>query len=125
MSVSYVGFKAWGFGFDAHLTMVWTDTLTVEQTIEIREVLKASISPHYFSLAKRLDFALFGPDEDIPVLLVDPHEEVHALREVLADHPLIPNPSQYPWNPHVTLKFEPYQPLVIPPIIKLSHLDVY
>lgn len=122
---SYIGFKAWGFGFDAHLTMVWTDALTDQQVFDIREVLHATVSTSYFSLAKRKGITLFGPNNDIPVLTVQPHEELHVLREVLAEHPLIPNPSEYPWNPHVTLGFEHMQPLVIPPIIKLSHLDVY
>jgi 2'-5' RNA ligase len=122
---SYIGFKAWGFGFDAHLTMVWTNKLDANQVREISQILRNSVSPSYFSLAKRLDFAMFGPDQDIPVLLVDPHEEIHVLREVLVEHPNIPNPSEYPWNPHITLKLVPRQPLVIPPIIKLSHLDVY
>lgn len=122
---TYIGFKAWGFGFDAHLTMVWTDVLSDRQVEDIRKILHANVSSSYFSLAKRLSIEMFGPNKDIPVLTVEPHEELYVLREVLAEHPAIPNPSEFSWNPHITLKAEPMQPLVIPPVIKLSLLDVY
>lgn len=122
---NYIGFKAWGFGYDAHLTMVYTGPLTEDQVQEIRRVLLASVSSSYFSLAKRMEIAMFGPNQDLPVLIVDPHEEIHVLREVLSEHPSIPNSSEFSWNPHVTLKFQEMQPLVVPPVIKLSHLDVY
>lgn len=121
----YIGFKAWGLGFDAHLTMVYTGPLVEEQVIEIREILLRSVPSTFYSLAKRDEITMFGENNEIPVVLVDPHDEVRSLREVLTENPLIPNPSQWMWNPHITLKFIENQPLVIPSLIKLSHLDVY
>lgn len=122
---TYIGFKAWGLGFDAHLTMVYTGPLVKEQVEEIREFLLKNVSSTFWSIARRDGIAMFGEDSDIPVVLVTPNDEIMAIREMLISNYLIPNPSQWDWNPHITLKFPSSQPVVIPSIIKLAHLDVY
>lgn len=121
---NYIGFKAWGLGYDAHLTLIYTGDLSDQQVTELRTLLLKTVPSTFYSLAKRLEFAMFGPKHDVPVIKVECIEEVIILRESLLSYG-VPNPSEWGWNPHITLQLTPEQPLVIPSIFKLSHLDVY
>lgn len=124
---NYVGFKAWDMGFDAHLTVLFTGELEPQKELILQDILH-EIGPqtNYVYPHK---IALFGPDNDIPVLRVQANESLFLLREQLIKWG-VPNKSDYDFTPHITLKLphrgEPlFQTLHIPTIIKLSNLGYY
>lgn len=104
---NYIGYKALGMGFDAHLTLLYTGNLEEDQAKSIEEFL-LTIDPslnHFMGV--RQEIKMFGPNNDIPVVTVMVPDYIHKLRETLIKAE-IPNPSEFSWNPHVTLDLSVY-----------------
>lgn len=121
---NYIGFKAWGLGFDAHMTLLYTGDLSPEDEKTVENTISRAVNSSFYSVATRQYLDLFGPDLNVPVLRVSVMDELLALREhfIAAG---VPNPSEYHYNPHISLQFIENQPLVIPAYIRLSHLGLY
>ena len=99
---SYIGLKAWGFGVDAHLTLLYTGDLSPEQEEATQELVSRVVNSAFYSIATRVGFDLFGPQLNIPVLKVSVLDEVYALREYFIENG-VPNGSEFGFNPHITL----------------------
>ena len=122
LGYSYVGFKAWDMGFDAHLTVCYFGpSATVDTICEIDEIIK---QPKWQGPAwvQRDSLALFGPYENVPVLRVTVQPELLELREELERFSV----SKFlKWNPHITLDLDRPDVLHLPARIKLDDLGVY
>ncbi len=119
---NYIGLKANGMGFDAHLTVMYTGDLEPDQESHVENILSTLGSPAFY--VERDSIVMFGPNNNIPVLKVTPTLAMWNLRKIL-DSSHIPSPSEFPWNPHITLEFEPDSTLEIPPVIHLNQLGLY
>lgn len=121
---NYVGLKAVGMGFaSAHLTVMYTGDLDDVQATDVERALDKLGNPTFY--VERREIAMFGPMQDIPVVLIQPTMSLWGLRKALETDLRIPNPSEYDWNPHVTLEFEAGSILRIPPVIILHKLGLY
>lgn len=121
---NYIGFKAWGFGFDAHLTLLYTGNLTSDEEETVEKLISRAVNSSFYSVATRLSIDMFGPEFNVPVVRVNVLDEVLAIREYFISEG-VPNPSEFPFNPHVSLEFTENQPLVIPSHFRLSRLGLY
>ena len=69
--------------------------------------LREYVNPMAPFIAQVGEDALFGPDRDVPVKLVEPSKELLAVHRALVSvlH-YLPHPAQYrtPFNPHVSVK---------------------
>ncbi len=119
---NYIGLKAKGLGFDAHLTLMYTGDLTDEQEEHIEWLIQPYVR-EYDCFRHRIE--MFGPNHDIPVVTVNPEPAIWGLRNLLEMSHAIPNPSTLIWTPHITLKWEDPVTLHIPNRIKLTNLDLY
>ena len=124
MTKNYVGLKAVGMGFaSAHLTVICTGDLEAATEVSVQRALDNLGNPTFY--VERREIAMFGPMQDIPVVLIKPTMSLWGLRKALENDINIPNPSEYDWNPHITLEFEPGSILRIPPVIVLHKLGLY
>lgn len=118
---TYVGFKALDMGFDAHLTVCYFGPDATEKDLsEIQNILDAPMWSEPIWVVRK-DIALFGPDNDVPVLRVTTPAILGALHMELADYSV----SEYTWNPHITLDIDGADDIHIPVAIKLDHLGIY
>lgn len=118
---SYVGFKAWDMGFDAHMTVCYFGDEATEETLA--KIQKIVEDPYWQgpAFATRKGFELFGPDNDIPVATLSVPVGMHHLREELQQFSV----SQFTdWKPHITLDLEAPE-IRIPQVIRLDFLGVY
>ena len=121
---NYIGLKAWGFGFDAHMTLLYTGNLTSSEEKTVQDLISRAVTSSFYSVAVRANLDLFGPELNVPVLRMSVMDEIYALREHFISMG-VPNLSEYGFNPHITLQFVENQPLVIPSHFRLSHLGLY
>lgn len=128
---NYIGFKALDMGFDAHLTMLYTGDLSFDQVRDIEFALEHMSLKYNGDWVERKALDLFGPiDSDTlrattPVVVVNVSENLKMLREILIDMEF-PNPSEYPWNPHISLDFSSgMHTIKIPPMIRITNLGLY
>lgn len=118
---SYVGFKAYDMGFDAHLTVCYFgDKASGETVASINKILANPKwqGPAYVA-RKGLDF--FGPNNDIAVLKVAAPMYMWELRSELEQF----SASEWGWNPHITLELNGPETICLPAVIKLDKLGVY
>lgn len=117
----YVGYKAKGMGFDAHLTIVYFGYDASQETIDKVTEAVASFKPPRISFAERGFFDLFGPGAEVPVIRVNVHNVLYDFRSALEEF----SASEFPdWNPHITLDLR--APIIrIPETIKLMTPGVY
>lgn len=125
---TYVGLKANNMGFDAHLTVFYLGEITKLQETLAERVLE-DFDHNYHDqefYAHRTGIKLFGPNNDIPVMTVDPASgALPRLREMLEQHSYLPNPSEFDWNPHITIKLRYGTPIILPSLIMLTSLGLY
>jgi 2'-5' RNA ligase len=122
--LTYIGFKALGMGFDAHLTVIYTGRMNPEKEDKVRQLLdKVPMRDHYCDV-QRKRIALFGPTLTTPVVLVEVPGSLLTVRDKLIEAG-VPNPSQYKWNPHITLDIKTPGTITIPSTIILSNFDLY
>lgn len=126
--VSYVGMKAQNMGFvDAHLTVHYLGKYNLgryDSNSNIYRVAEFITKYAYKDTVvepKRIE--MFGPNKDIPVVTVDVFGWLRDLNSALQE--LHPSPSEYPWNPHITLPQLGYVDVQIPKSIKLTELSIY
>ena len=124
---NYIGFKAWDMGFNAHLTLVYTGEVGPQQELIIKDILHEIGEQTHYVYPHKL--ALFGPDNDIPVLRVRADESLFLLREQLIKWG-VPNKADYDFVPHITLQLPQTrvpsnEKLIIPIVIRLANLDFY
>lgn len=125
---TYVGLKANNMGFDAHLTVFYLGEITQVQEQLARRVLEDFdySYPNQIFYVERENISMFGPNNDIPVLTVMPMSgALERLRDMFADHAYLPNPSEFDWNPHITIKFKYGAPIILPGLIELTNLGLY
>jgi 2'-5' RNA ligase len=123
--MSYIGYKAQGMGFDAHLTILYLgrENLGPEKELEVVDFLEGD---SWLSAPKvmRQTIDLFGPNNDIPVIRVMVPPELTWLRnEALKE---FGNGSEFKdWNPHITLDLIHLDIVRIPFEIQLTDLGLY
>lgn len=125
---TYIGYKALGMGFDAHLTVMYLGQISkLQEDLAVR-FLKDHAEMFMFNdymTARRLKISMFGPNNNIPVVEVAVPNGLHKLRDDLENHSYLPSPSEFAWNPHITLKINGDDPIFIPSFITLTHLGLY
>ena len=117
----YVGFKTSALGFDAHLTLHY---LGLEEFVDhqgIEQVIKPYKGLTYY--ATRVGIDLFGPDNNIPVVTVALPTSLYNLKDLLES--VYPSPSEYEFDPHITLKFRAGETIHIPELIPINMLGIY
>lgn len=120
---TYIGFKAEGMGFDAHLTVLYTGPLDKDRTDAVKSILSTFAPINIW--VERKGIELFGPENNIPVVTVYTSETLINLRQKLLDYG-IPNASKFKeWNPHITLAVDPNKIIKIPAAIRLVNLGFY
>jgi 2'-5' RNA ligase len=121
---SYIGLKAWDMGFDAHFTLYYfgRENSRVEEMRYFLDEFKYA-TQYNGEFVRRASIDLFH--DDLPVVRVemDPYSQLHTLRNRLLDE--FKNVSQYEFTPHITLDLKEDCNIILPPMIKLSDLDVY
>jgi 2'-5' RNA ligase len=120
----YLGLKAWDMGYDAHLTVHYLGELSQEDKTRIAIWIdKHQLTNYHFHVA-RDSIAMFGPKNNIPVLKLRMiNDELTKLQQECEQ--IWGKVSDYPWNPHITLKFIPGQTIHIPELIRLSGFNLY
>lgn len=131
MEKTYVGLKAQGMGFDAHLTVHYCGNLTSTQERYIRFLLNEWDGPREFTVVPS-HIKMFGKNDfPVPVVVVsrfttDPENSGRSLIDLNNFlHDNFPSPSKFRWEPHITLKIPFRQDLHIPHEIRLTELDLY
>jgi hypothetical protein len=127
MQDNYIGFIASHMGFDAHLTVMYTGPLSDEQKASIG-IFLSNITTTEFVVCSRWEIAMFGPDNNIPVLRVIPTPYLWYLRRQIEKNEEIPKPSAFTdWNPHITLPdFGLYhKDIVLPSTIQLEGFGIH
>lgn len=125
---TYIGLKASDMGFDAHLTVMYLGKMNSEKETKVRDVIHRIGRQEFLVARKGIRF--FGEMFNIPVVLVEDVDEsarysLATLRKRL-EHPYgLKSKSEYPFNPHITLKFDHYNTVNIPLTIKLDRLGLY
>lgn len=79
---------------------------------ELAARLREYVNPMSPFIAKIGKDALFGPERDVPVKLVEPSKELIAVHRALVSVlQYLPHPTQYrtPFNPHVSVKESEFQ----------------
>lgn len=117
---SYVGVKAFGMGFDAHLTVYYFGDERDPDEVEAFIVNDIHKQREYYAVRKEI--AMFGYNHDIPVALVIPGPYLSKLQRKIVHH--FGQVSEFDWNPHITLKLD-HNDVIIPKIITLGQLGVY
>lgn len=119
MRPTYLGMKAQGMGFDAHLTIYYFG-----YDVDFREV-KDYIQEFrdYKARARRLGIDLFGPAKNIPVAVVWASTHLYTLNSMLTEK--FGKVSEFDWNPHITLDMGTVGDIYLPFMIELTDLDVY
>lgn len=121
---TYIGFKAHGFGFDAHLTVLYIGEQSPELVPHIREYLAETFRFSYPLRVLRESLDLFGPDRTIPVARVTVDNDMRSLRNSLERR--FENASQFKdWNPHISLDISVAQDIKLPYIIELTDFGLY
>lgn len=118
---AYVGLKALGMGFDAHLTLVYLGKIDFDTECRVKMIIE-DIGPVTMPVI-RDKIRMFGYGK-VPVVTVIYPEELVYLREQLVDMG-VPNPSDYSWNPHITIKLDHLSDIIIPKTIVLTNLGLY
>lgn len=119
---TYVAFKALDMGFDAHMTVIYLGKISVLQERLAQTIIDEF--PYLYQVGRN-NIEMFGPNNDIPVVTVIPPVGIWKLRKKLEQYSYLPNPSEYAWNPHITLDAKPNQVIIIPPAIRLTMLGLY
>lgn len=121
---NYVGLKTLNLGFDGHLTVLYTGDLDSDRASAAEWLVEEWLLKHsierFYAIPTEPD--LFGPNNDIPVIIVQPSPAILDLREYLLSQGL-PNPSEFPWTPHITIPF--LSPKFGASTIELGKLGVY
>jgi 2'-5' RNA ligase len=124
---TYVGLKAQGMGFDAHLTVHCLGKISI-----LQERLAVTVINNWLDFSngiyfvERMGIELFGPVNDIPVVKVGLiNDDLFELNRKFKQHSYLPDPSEFEWNPHITLNLKSNETIRIPKIIKLTDLGLY
>lgn len=120
--LSYIGMKA-DIIIDAHLTIVYLGQVDDAEIDHILEVLRVFKIPEIL-FTERLKIEMFGSHKDIPVVRVNPPQELYDLITYLGGHNIV-STAEYPWNPHITLNLSTEGTIVIPKFIPLYDLGLY
>lgn len=119
---NYIGLKADGMGFDAHLTLLDTGDIYSPLLQKYAESLVERWGGMDGSYVKRLELTQFGTKT---VVLVEVPEYIYNIRSLLVknwpDNPY----TRTTWVPHITLKYDHNEDIIIPNTIKLHSLGVY
>lgn len=121
MKKAYIGLRAWDMGFDAHLTVAFLGDIDQEREFYIREKIAQHRWDQRIFYVARKKIELFGPNNDIPVITVAVPLSLRGLVEEMA-HMGIEQNSEWPWNPHISLKLEDTDTIHIPVVIRLDKL---
>lgn len=121
-SKTYIGFKARGLGFaSAHVTMLYLGKQKNPQSIVNKlekEFNNVSVK------CRRGPIAMFGPNQDIPVLTLIPDLKLWGIRRQLeAMYPFYN--KTYGFNPHITLEMDTPSNICLPYTVELNYLDFY
>lgn len=110
-------------GFDAHMTLLFTGDLTKTKEYFIRGYLEKFDRHDAVYEVERKCISMFG-EGNIPVVEIIPTNFLSGLRLHMIESKF-PNPSEFGFNPHITLKLDHDEDIHIPRIIELTHLDLY
>lgn len=124
---NYIGWIANDMDFDAHCTFIYTGPLDTKDKADVNyrvESLKNNIDMRVTAVP--IGYAMFGPEYDIPVLRLKIQGE-NALREIRKTliKNGVPDPSEFGWNPHITLRLPTESTIHIPPLIKLTSFGLH
>jgi hypothetical protein len=131
---NYLGFKAYDMGYDAHLTLLYLGDMDDQGNREDRRRLNEVHEWIYRNIMRlsgdafvsRVDFAMLGPNNNIPVLKVAPPPELWTWRmKAIKD---LWNGSEFNnWSPHITLpNLETFQEkITLPNPIRLGNFGLY
>lgn len=123
---NYIGLQATGMGYDAHMTLLYTGNLTDSAEARVQRILDSlgtRLKYRVFSLDRK-SIEMYGPNKDIPVLTLHMHKDLQRIREQLIGKG-VPSPSEFGFNPHITLKLNHHYTVEIPPKIRLVGLGLY
>lgn len=116
----YIGLHANDMGFDAHLTIMYFGTLDKDRFEYTMDVLK-NIEPTIF-FATRTGIKSFGKKLSVPVVTVKFEDtSMNSFLRYLDEWDITSN-SEHSWNPHITIKLDHSETIMIPEYIKLSNL---
>lgn len=117
-----VAMEAHDMGFDAHLTVHYLgDDVPDEKLYEIRDTLEQSKYQGILYVLRK-SIKMFGPYGNIPVVTVSVPRELKNLNRRLQE--IYPTPSEYIWNPHITLD-QNAETIRIPTAIRLDKIGLY
>ena len=120
---NYIGFKARPMFFDAHLTVLYTGNLDSGREATTQSLITQFIG-HPELVVYPHKISMFGPKNNIPVIEVQPSDELIQIRKLLLDFGL-PSPSEFKWNPHITLPRYLDRDIYIPSVIHLVGFGIY
>ena len=127
MSKSYIGFKAMDMGFDAHVTMLYLGKLTPQEEAHcdsILSLLTLKLMNNWANnWAMRDELKMFGPNNDIPVVTLEKSDYLSSIRSTL--ELTFNSPSEYGFNPHITLDLNGMHTIRIPTAIRLVQFGLY
>ena len=121
---TYIGLKAQNMGFDAHLTVFYLGRNMNKEEVELVKALLFQIGTVDI-VVERSKIEMFSKDtpvvtvKSIPVL-----GDLYMLRKAIEQSGFV-SPSQYPFNPHISLRLNNGNDIHIPRFIKLNQLGLY
>ena len=121
---TYIGLKALGMGFDAHLTVFYLGRNMIQAEIEQVKALLYQIGTVEI-VVERNRIEMFS--RETPALTVKPIAvlgDLYNLRKIIEESGFV-SPSEYPFNPHITLRLNNGNDIHIPRFIKLNQLGLY
>jgi 2'-5' RNA ligase len=86
------------------------------------------IDNNYYQYVNTLDWALYGPDKNIPVVkleLSDTMEQIHHQIEVTLASVGIVSPSEFDYSPHVTVTTHAYENKQFPDWVLLKPAELW
>lgn len=120
----YIGLKAVGMGFDAHLTVHYVGEITPHQEDYLKLLLRRWGGARTFTVTRGTITNFRTSERPVPVVTVGHPVGLSLLQEFLSKN--FKGPSEWPWNPHISLHKAPVDcTITIPPRISLNKLDLY
>lgn len=117
---NYIGYKAEGMGFDAHLTLLYTGDLDSPLLLKYAESLVDRYGHTDGLEVIRDEIIMFGTN---PVVLLEVPLMLTEIHNLFVKHwPVVHSNA---WRPHITIKYNHDDTILIPKRIRLHSLGVY
>lgn len=122
MPNTYIGLKANGMNFDAHLTVMYLGRKLDRDKIAYAQEVTAFLRPVHEYVVERKNIETFS--NNTPVVTVVAPTMLFDLRRRLEEDYGFISPSQFDFNPHISLKLNG-DDIIIPKYIRLDRLGLY